>query len=137
LPTELIEFLERHPSFQQLLPAVDRPGVSLSGLHSSAAALVLTLLRKIRPRRFIWITDDNRSAEALCRELKWFHALLQAEGRIAVLPASEGDPYRGLSTHPDIARQRVVALWEALEGRCDVLIAPLRSWMQKLQEPDA
>ncbi|MBI2822249.1 MAG: transcription-repair coupling factor [Acidobacteria bacterium] len=133
MPVTLISSFQAHPSFRQLADACARPSVKLSGLSSSAAALILTLLRRQTGRRLVWICENNRAAETLRQELGLFHRLLGVEARILALPASEADPYRGLSTHPEIAEQRVVALWAALEKRCDILLVPLRSWMQKLQ----
>lgn len=111
--------------------------LKLSGLNSTSAALFLTLLRKQTGRRFVWITENNRTAETLQHELDFFKRFLQAEMQVNILPASEADPYRGLSTHPDIARQRAVALWAALEQHCDLLIVPLRSWMQRLNPAES
>ncbi|MBI4456961.1 MAG: transcription-repair coupling factor [Acidobacteria bacterium] len=132
----LISSLQGHPSFEKLLAAWQRPSLRLSGLTSSAAALFLTLLQKHTGQRFVCILEDNSAGEVLHRELKFFKRLLQAAGEIAVLPTFEADPYRGLSVHPEIAQQRVVALWAALEKRCDTLIVPLYSWMQKLNPLD-
>ncbi|HEY3130859.1 MAG TPA: transcription-repair coupling factor [Acidobacteriota bacterium] len=138
LPRSLISSLRLHPAFQKLLTAHDAtPPLRLSGLNSTAAALFVTLFRKQTGRRLVWISQNNRTAEELQKELEFFSRFLQAQMRIAVLPASEADPYRGLSTHPDIARQRVVTLWEVLEKQCDLLIVPLRSWMQRLNPEES
>ncbi|HEY2931001.1 MAG TPA: transcription-repair coupling factor [Acidobacteriota bacterium] len=131
----LLAALESHPGFKQLSQSISQPHLSVSGLNSSSAALFLTLLRKQTGRRFVWVTQDNRGAESLQRELNFFKHLFATEGEIAILPASETDPYRGISTHPEIAEQRVVALWRALQRQADFLIVPLRSWIQKLNAP--
>ena len=136
LQGNILTALESHPGFQQLLSAIARPRLNVSGLHSSSAALFLTLLRKQTGQRFVWITHNNRTAESLQRELKFFKQLFSTDGETAILPASEAEPYRGLSTHPEIAEQRVVALSRSLQRRIDFLIVPLRSWIQKMNSPE-
>ncbi len=121
---QAIRRLEEHASFTAVVreleqrirqaPAAGAPGgeLTLAGLTDTAKVLVTALLGRALGRPVLLVTADNRRAEALVEPLQFFFDLLTGRGEsaVALLPAHDVSPYRGLSPHPDIAEARAVAL---------------------------
>lgn len=55
---------------------------------------------------------------------------------ILEIPASEADPYRGLSPHPAITEKRAAALWELLQAPAAFVVTTLRSLATRLPKPE-
>ncbi|PYS79023.1 MAG: hypothetical protein DMF70_13845, partial [Acidobacteria bacterium] len=90
--------------------------ISISGLVAGPAkALVLAALQRETGRQFAVVTQAQRDLESWERDLSfWYGALYgvaEYEGAIAVLPASETDPYAGASPHAETLEKRALALW--------------------------
>src|SRR5712691_11723659 len=90
--------------------------ISISGLVAGPAkALVLTALQRECGKQFAIVTQAQRDLESWERDLGfWYCALYgvaEYEGAIAVLPASETDPYAGASPHAETLEKRALALW--------------------------
>ena len=106
----------------------------LEGLHEPDSAFVFSALYRKSPGFYLWLCLDNRQAERVAANLRFFMA---EEGRdkVLVIPGSETDPYRGLSPHPAIASKRVTALWKLLNGYQGFIVAPLASMATRMPSP--
>ena len=90
--------------------------LSISGLVAGPAkALVLAALQRECGKQFAIVTQAQRDLESWERDLSfWYcalHGVAEYEGAIAVLPASETDPYAGASPHAETLEKRALALW--------------------------
>ncbi len=90
--------------------------ISISGLVAGPAkALVLAALQRECGKQFAVVTQAQRDLESWERDLSfWYcalHGVAEYEGAIAVLPASETDPYAGASPHAETLEKRALALW--------------------------
>src|SRR6266481_6719218 len=96
--------------------------VSISGLVAGPAkALVLAALQRECGKQFVIVTQAQRDLESWERDLSfWYcalHGVAEYEGAIAVLPASETDPYAGASPHAETLEKRALALWRLARRR--------------------
>ena len=96
--------------------------ISISGLTAGPAkALVLAALQRECGKQFAIVTQAQRDLESWERDLSfWFcalHGVAEYEGAIAVLPASETDPYAGASPHAETLEKRALALWRLARRR--------------------
>jgi transcription-repair coupling factor (superfamily II helicase) len=90
--------------------------ISIGGLVAGPAkALVLAALQRETGKQFAIVTQAQRDLESWERDLSfWYcalHGVGEYEGAIAVLPASETDPYAGASPHAETLEKRALALW--------------------------
>src|ERR1051326_9327315 len=90
--------------------------VSISGLVAAPGrALVLAALQRETDRQFALVVPAQRDLESWERDVSfWYSALRGAketDQAIAVLPASESDPYAGGSPHAETLERRALALW--------------------------
>src|SRR5258708_5697764 len=96
--------------------------ISISGLVAGPAkALVLAALQRACGKQFAVVTQAQRDLESWERDLSfWYcvlHGVAECEGAIAVLPASETDPYAGASPHADTLEKRALALWRLAQRK--------------------
>ena len=107
---------------------------SLEGLHQADAALVFSALFRQSPGLFLWLCLDNRQAEKVAENLRFF--LPKAcQDRILVIPGAAADPYRGLSPHPEIAERRALGLWRLLRGYRGFVVTTVASMATRLPSP--
>jgi transcription-repair coupling factor (superfamily II helicase) len=96
--------------------------ISISGLVAGPGkALVLAALQRETGKQFAVVTQAQRDLESWERDLSfWYgalHGVAEYEGAIAVLPASETDPYAGASPHAETLEKRALALWRLARRR--------------------
>ena len=96
--------------------------ISISGLVAGPGkALVLVALQRECGKQFAVVTQAQRDLESWERDLSfWYgalHGVVEYEGAIAVLPASETDPYAGASPHAETLEKRALALWRLARRR--------------------
>ena len=104
--------------YQKLLAEV-RAGtrvISISGLVSGAArALAVAALQGETGKTFAVVSQSTRDLEPWQRDLRFWYAALSgkedAEDEVLVLPASEIDPYAGVSPHAQTLERRALAFW--------------------------
>jgi transcription-repair coupling factor (superfamily II helicase) len=113
-------------------------GVALVGLVESARSLVLTLLGRHVEIGLLVVVPDDRALEAYHRDLL---AIAEMAGRdprrVVVFPAMDADPYDNIPAHPEVIRDRVVALGRLLRRDLDVLLVPARAllgWLPSREE---
>ena len=109
--------------------------ISISGLVAGPAkALILAALQRECGKQFAIVTQAQRDLESWERDLGfWYCALYgvaEYEGAIAVLPASETDPYAGASPHAETLEKRALALWRLARRRKGGSFSPVESHAQ-------
>jgi transcription-repair coupling factor (superfamily II helicase) len=131
--------LLRSPFFNELEQRVARAerGLCLTGLVEGSRALILTLLAGRAGRPILLVLPDDTAVEAYRRDLSAFAELMGRDReRIVVLPALDVDPYAGIPPHPEVVRERVVALAQLRRDDLDFLLVPVRTLLQPLPSPE-
>jgi transcription-repair coupling factor (superfamily II helicase) len=131
-----------HAAFRGALEALTaelseaRPPVTVSGLTSSAKALVVAGVAYQLARPVVVLTSDNETAANLQRTTSTFFAWLEPLSNPAVLtlPALDCSPYQGHSPHAEILEQRAVTLWNVARGRTRILYVPVAAAAWRFQE---
>lgn len=111
--------------------------VVVSGLVDGAKALVEALLFRTLERGLLLLVPDDASLDARRRDLGSFVELAGGDRRsIAVFPALDADPYDDIPPHPEVSRQRVVALGRIARRERLLLLAPARVLLEWLPSPE-
>jgi transcription-repair coupling factor (superfamily II helicase) len=112
-------------------------GVTLTGLVGGARAAVLCLLAAAARRRLLLVVPDDSALDDWERDLKAIAPLVgQDPRRIARFPALDADPWDGIAPHPEVARERVVALTRLAQRDLDVVLTPARALLTWLPSPE-
>ncbi|HEU5451232.1 MAG TPA: transcription-repair coupling factor [Terriglobales bacterium] len=134
---ELFADVEKLPVFARAASLVKSGAerVGVSGLTSTAKALVIALLARSASRPLIVMVNDNRAAEELVPLVQGFAELTGAVSPAQVLdvPAYDVLPFEGLSPHPEIQEKRASALWKIATGSAGIVIAPIASAAMRLR----
>ncbi|MBA2341258.1 MAG: transcription-repair coupling factor [Pyrinomonadaceae bacterium] len=121
--------------FRRLVAAVQGGArvISISGLSvPSARALALCALQRETNRSFALVVESGRDLEAWERDVRVWHAALGGEEKsdadaMLVLPASETDPYAGVSPHAETLERRALTLWQLAHGGADFVLLSARA----------
>src|SRR5437588_5425055 len=120
--------------FQSVLDQIRRGArvVSIGGLVAGPArALALAALQRETGKQFALVVPAQRDLENWERDLAfWFCAVGGVDDcgdAVAVLPASESDPYAGGSPHTETLERRALALWRLARRRNDFLLLTSRA----------
>src|SRR6266550_5548981 len=104
--------------FRRVLDQINRGArvISISGLVAGPArALVLAALQHQSAKNFALVVPAQRDLENWERDIGFWYCALQGISEcgdaVAVLPASESDPYAGGSPHAETLERRALALW--------------------------
>ena len=116
--------------------------ISISGLVAGASrALAVAALQRESGKTFAVVAQTTRDLEPWERDLHfWYCALAGTEsaaGEILVLPASETDPYAGVSPHPQTLERRAVALWQLQQRSPSFVLLTARALARKTVSPAA
>ena len=116
--------------------------ISISGLVAGAArALAVAALQRDSGKTFAVVSQTTRDLEPWERDLHfWYCALCgkeSAAGDILVLPASETDPYAGVSPHPQTLERRALALWQLQQHSPSFVLLTARALARKTVSPAA
>jgi transcription-repair coupling factor (superfamily II helicase) len=131
-----------HAAFRSALQALTadasaaRPPVTISGLTSSAKALVVAGVAHKLSRPVVVLTSDNETAANLQRTTSTFCAWLEplSSPTVLTLPALDCSPYEGRSPHAEILEKRAVTLWNVARGRTRVLYVPVAAAPGRFRE---
>src|SRR5688572_21803728 len=141
--------------YQQLLNELRANAriISISGLVAgSARALVVAALQRDTGKTFAVVSQTTRDLEPWESDLRFWHgALNQKEAQetqeaqkteqwgidILVLPASETDPYAGISPHAQTLEKRALALWRLQHHRPEFVLLTARALARKTVSPKA
>ena len=128
--------------FRNVLDQVNRGArvVSISGLIAGPArALVLAALQLESRKQFALVVPAQRDLESWERDLAfWYCAVRGVDDcgdAVAVLPASESDPYAGGSPHTETLERRALALWRLARLRQDFLLSTSRALARRTIAP--
>src|SRR5437588_3293103 len=124
--------------FRRLLDEIKRGVrvVSISGLVASPArALALAALQRETGKQFALVVPAQVDLENWQRDLSFWYCALRGTGdcedAIALLPASESDPYAGGSPHAETLEKRALALWRLARGKKDFLLLTSRAMARR------
>src|ERR1700688_1790774 len=126
---ELFADVEMLPTFTRVASYL-REGtgrIRVSGLSSTAKALLFVLLRRHADRPLIVVVNDNRAVEDFVPILRGFCELTNACDPEAVvsLPARDVLPFQNLSPHPELQEERATALWKIATGKASIVVSPV------------
>ena len=137
---ELFADVENLPAFRRAATHLrDSAGwINLSGLSSTAKALLLVLLQRAAERPLIVVVPDNRAAEDAIPVLQAFAELTGAidPDAIVSLPARDVLPFQNLSPHPEIQEARAAALWKIATGAASIIVTPVSASTIRLRSPE-
>jgi len=129
--------------YQQLVKEVREgaPLISISGLVAGAArALAVAALQRETGKTFAVVAQSTRDLEPWENDLRfWYCALAGKENcddEVLVLPASESDPYAGVSPHAQTLEKRALALWKLRRQSADFVLLTARALARKTISPE-
>ena len=115
----LLSGLRDTAEFRDVLDRINRGArvVSISGLVAQPArALALALLQRETGKQFAVVVPAQRDIESWERDLNFWYCtvrgIAECGDAVAVLPASESDPYAGGSPHAETLEKRALTLWQ-------------------------
>src|SRR3989475_4836971 len=114
--------------------------ISISGMVAAPArALALAALQRETGKQFAVVVPAQRDLESWERDLSfWYcalHGITECEDAIAVLPASESDPYAGASPHAETLERRALALWRLARRQQDFVLLTSRALARRTVTP--
>jgi len=114
--------------------------ISISGLAAGPArALALAALQLETGKPFAVIAEANRDLESWERDVRFWYCALrgrsECEETVLTLPASEGDPYAGVSPHAETLERRALTLWRLARGRQDFVLLTARALARRTVSP--
>ena len=128
--------------FRSLLEQINRGArvVSISGLVAAPArALALAALQLESKKTFALVVPAQRDLESWERDISFWYCALrgvsECEEAVAVLPASESDPYAGGSPHAETLEKRALALWRLAHRSQDFVLLTSRALARRTVSP--
>jgi transcription-repair coupling factor (superfamily II helicase) len=130
--------------YQQLLAQVRANArvISISGLVAgSARALAIAALQQETGKTFAVVSQTTSDLEPWEQDLRFWYCSLAgretAGNEILVLPASETDPYAGISPHAQTLERRALALWRLQRQAPSFVLLTARALARKTVGPAA
>ncbi len=128
--------------YQRLLAELRRGArvISISGLVAgSARALALAALQREIKKTFAVVTQATGDLETWERDLRFWYCALSGkescDAEVLLLPASETDPYAGISPHAQTLEKRALALWRLQRQSQDFVLLTARALARKTVAP--
>ncbi|HEY3102796.1 MAG TPA: transcription-repair coupling factor [Pyrinomonadaceae bacterium] len=128
--------------FRSVLDQIRRGArvISISGLVAAPArALVLAALQRETGKQFALVVPAQRDLENWERDISFWYCVLRGtescEDTVAVLPASESDPYAGGSPHAETLERRALALWRLARTKPDFVLLTSRAMARRTIPP--
>jgi transcription-repair coupling factor (superfamily II helicase) len=114
--------------------------VSVSGLAAGPArALALAALQLESGKSFAVVAEANRDLETWERDVRFWYCALRGRAEcdktVLTLPASEGDPYAGVSPHAETLEQRALTLWRLARSSHDFVLLTARALARRAIPP--
>src|SRR5262245_22897249 len=115
--------------------------ISISNLVAAPGrALVLAALQRETDRQFALVVPAQRDLENWQRDIGFWYCALrgvtQCEDSVAILPASESDPYAGGSPHAETLERRALALWRLARTQPHFVLLTSRAMARRTVAPD-
>ncbi|HSK65143.1 MAG TPA: CarD family transcriptional regulator, partial [Pyrinomonadaceae bacterium] len=128
--------------YQRLLAALRSNArvISISGLVAgSARALAVAALQRESGKTFAVVAPATRDLEPWDRDLRFWCSALSGneDSDLLVLPASEIDPYAGVSPHAQTLERRALALWRLQQRSPSFVLLTARALARKTVTPQA
>ena len=131
----ILATLRERPAMAATLAAVrTREDVRLEGLSGSHLAAVLSEVQIAASRSLAVVVPADLDLELVLLDLRLFHE--RRAGTVVAFPPLEVNPYGAVPPHDDIVRERLQTLDRCSRGRVDILLAPVRCWMERIQSPE-
>ncbi len=137
-----VESVNQSEEFRRVLDQLNRGArvISISGLVAAPArALALTALQYATRKQFALVVPAQRDLENWERDLSFWYCALRGVGEcgdaVAVLPASESDPYAGGSPHAETLESRALALWRLAHRAGDFVLLTARALARRTVPP--
>jgi transcription-repair coupling factor (superfamily II helicase) len=137
-----ISGLQDSAEFRRVLDQINRGArvISISGLVAGPArALVLAALQRQTAKHFALVVPAQRDLENWERDIGFWYCALRGTSEcgdaVAVLPASESDPYAGGSPHAETLERRALALWRLARRPQDFLLLTSRALARRTVAP--
>jgi len=137
-----ISGLQAGAEFRRVLDQINRGArvISISGLVAGPArALVLAALQRQTAKHFALVVPAQRDLENWERDIGFWYCALRGTSEcgdaVAVLPASESDPYAGGSPHAETLERRALALWRLARRQQDFLLLTSRALARRTVAP--
>jgi len=120
--------------------------ISIGGLVAgSARALALAALQHDTGKTFAVVSQTTRDLEPWENDLRFWHGALSVKeggketsaAEILTLPASETDPYAGISPHAQTLEKRALALWRLHLQQPNFVLLTARALARKTVSPEA
>src|SRR5213080_4627559 len=114
--------------------------ISISGMVAAPArALAVAALQRETGKQFAVVVPAQRDLESWERDLGfWYcalHGTTECADALAVLPASESDPYAGASPHAETLEKRALALWGLARRKQDFVLLTSRALARRTVAP--
>jgi transcription-repair coupling factor (superfamily II helicase) len=137
-----LEQITETPEYQKLLAELRSNArvISISGLVAgSARALAVAALQRESGKTFAVVSQSTRDLEPWERDLRFWCSALSGEDEfdVLVLPASETDPYAGVSPHAQTLERRALALWQLQHEKPNFVLLTARALARKTVSPAA
>src|SRR6266404_906927 len=110
--------------------------IHLSGLQSTAKALLATYLAGELRRPAFFLVASNKQAESIAETLRFFASVFSA-GNVAVLPAFDTLPWDARSPHADILERRAATLFRLATGQASFVVAPVSAALWRYRSYDS
>jgi transcription-repair coupling factor (superfamily II helicase) len=137
-----LESVTDSDEFRRVLDRVNRGAqvISISGLVAAPArALALAALQLKSKKKFALVVPAQRDLENWERDISFWYCALRGVSEcgeaVAVLPASESDPYAGGSPHAETLERRALALWRLAHGLQDFVLLTSRALARRTVLP--
>ncbi|HYX31449.1 MAG TPA: transcription-repair coupling factor [Pyrinomonadaceae bacterium] len=134
--------LTQSDEFHRVFGQIERGArvISISGLVAGPArALALAALQLKTGRQFALVVPAQRDLENWERDISFWYCALRGVAdcseTVAVVPASESDPYAGGSPHAETLERRALALWRLARGRGDFVLLSSRALARRTVPP--
>jgi len=116
--------------------------ISIGGLVAgSARALAVAALQRDTGKTFAVVSQSTRDLEPWERDLHFWCSTLSgkesSDNEILVLPASETDPYAGVSPHAQTLERRALAFWQLQQRSPSFVLLTARALARKTVSPEA
>src|ERR1700676_1235229 len=137
---ELFVDVEKLPAFARVASHLKEGTgrLRVSGLTTTAKALLLVLFQRAASRPILFVVNDNRAVEDLVPILRGFCELTSAcdPDSVISLPARDVLPFQNLSPHPELQEERATALWKIAAGTASIIVTPVAASAIRLRSSD-
>src|SRR5216117_3577267 len=130
------------PEFRSVLDQLNGGArtISIGGMVAAPArALAIAALQKETGKQFALVVPAQRDLENWERDISFWYCALggvtECDETVAVLPASESDPYAGGSPHAETLERRALALWRLARNRPDFVLLTSRALARRTISP--